>query len=368
MIRAFKASSDSPEVIPLDRDAIRRNHRNGRQTNILFDTNILITIENAYRTDHRHKALKDAGVLELTRLIERNGKFGVFISPAAAYQELPPSRRRQVESAFEVFLKDYLPKFRDDPNSVKVSFEGVSEHPETFRDLLPDRQRFISCSYASLLAINVINSLKGLDGAEKFVRYMDYCCEVLDLMSLKELTIARYAFAPETGVDEELRKRKVAVAGNFLKLKKGADKGLARPEKLKRIALNGANDLKLIAAADTVNNSRERIGSGVVQHDAWIATGDEKLYEFCCACPGFAGSEAGGPMARFVDTHADISGTRYWRDTTEMQQRRLMERSAGLEPDREMDLIVSAALEVENKLGDEKADEYFESRSWRSQR
>ncbi|WP_244557245.1 hypothetical protein [Agrobacterium tumefaciens] len=367
MIRAFKSSSNSTEIINLDRDAIRENHRNGRQTNVMFDTNILIAIESAYKTGQRHHELKNAGVLELARLIEKTSKYGVFISPAAAYQELPPARRGEVEAAFDRFLADYLPNFCEDPNSTKVPLAGVGLDPEHFSALSPERQKTISCSYASLLAMNVIHRLDTSDGLGKFVLYIDFCAEVLDLVSLKELTIARYIFAPENGITEELRTRKVAITNNFAKLKKGGGKGLTSAKILERIALNGANDLKLISAADIVNNSRERFSFGVIEHDVWIATSDEKLYEFCCACPGFIGWETGGPLARYVETHVDIKGTRYWRESIEIQQRRLEERYETVDRDREMDAIVRAALYLEAALLNGKADDYFKLRSWRSE-
>lgn len=334
MIRAFKSSSNSTEIINLDRDAIRENHRNGRQTNIMFDTNILIAIESAYKTGQRHQELKNAGVLELARLIEKTSRYGVFISPAAAYQELPPARRGDVEAAFDRFLADYLPNFREDPNSMKVPYAGGKMDPEHFSALSLERQKAISCSYASLLAMNVIHRLEALNGLEKFALYIDYCAEVLDLISLKELTIARYVFAPENGLTDQLRTRKVAITNNFVKLKKGGGKGLTPDKVLERIALNGANDLKLIAAADIVNNSREQFNFGIIEHDVWIASSDDKLYEFCCACPGYMRRERGGPLARYVETHTDIKGTRYWRDSIEIQQRRLEERYFAVDRER----------------------------------
>ncbi|MDJ1637436.1 hypothetical protein [Rhizobium rhizogenes] len=368
MIRAFKSSSNSTEIINLDRDAIRENHRNGRQTNIMFDTNILIAIESAYKTGQRHQELKNAGVLELARLIEKTSRYGVFISPAAAYQELPPARRGDVEAAFDRFLADYLPNFREDPNSMKVPYAGGKMDPEHFSALSLERQKAISCSYASLLAINVIHRLEALNGLEKFALYIDYCAEVLDLISLKELTIARYVFAPENGLTEQLRTRKVAITNNFVKLKKGGGKGLTPDKVLERIALNGANDLKLIAAADIVNNSREQFNFGIIEHDVWIATSDDKLYEFCCACPGYMRRERGGPLARYVETHTDIKGTRYWRDSIEIQQRRLEERYFAVDREREMDSIVQSAFDIEADLLNGKADDYFRLRSWRSPR
>ncbi|MGY4751957.1 hypothetical protein ACVNHC_19035 [Pannonibacter sp. Q-1] len=366
-VHIFKSSSSSPEIIRINEAVIRENHRHRRLTNVLVDTNILLTIEIAYNGSQRHKDLKDAGIVDLARLIVRTSKYGVSISPAVAYQELPPGRRAPVEAAFERFCKDYLPKFRDDPNSVKLPFASENFEPETFNALLPERQKIIACSYASLMALNIIHRLDGLDSFEKFTLYIDYCEEVLNLISLKELTIARYVFAPEKGMTDEVRTRKSAIVNNFTKLKKGGAKGLTHVQELQRIALNGANDLKLISVADIVNNSREQFWFGIVEHDVWIATRDEKLYEFCCACPGFVESEVGGPLARFVETHEDLQGTHYWKNTIDLQRQRLEARYATVYQAREMDDIVLAAFNIEACLFDDKAIAYFSKRSWRSQ-
>ena len=365
MIRVFKSSSNEVGVAALDKRAIRLNHSSGRQTNILFDTNIMITIEGAYPSGRRHQELKDAGIFDLSELIRKNAKFGVFISPAAAYQELPPSRRRDVEAAFERFTRDYLPTFRDDPNSTKVRFGDGSEDPEPFKSLPEERQKLVACSYASLLAMNVISQIKGLNNLDRFILYFDYCTEVLDLVSLKDLTIARYVYAPELGITDELRQQKVAVTKNFLRLKKGGSKGLTPSEVLKRIALNGSNDLKLISTADMVSNLEERVGLQIVRHDVWIATSDEKLYEFCCACPGFAGPESRGALARFMDTQENITGTSYWRNSMDVQVRRLGERFPKLARVMELEPVVNAALDLEAKVDSDEAIEYFTLRSWR---
>ncbi|WP_244490232.1 hypothetical protein [Rhizobium sp. Root483D2] len=80
MIHVFKSSSNSTGIIKLDRSAVRDNHRNGRQTNILIDTNILITIESAYKTPQRHKELKDAGLIDLTRLTEHREIWRLYLA------------------------------------------------------------------------------------------------------------------------------------------------------------------------------------------------------------------------------------------------------------------------------------------------
>lgn len=365
MIRVFKSSSGSPTLVELNADAIAANNVAGRQTNIVIDTNIMISIESAYRTSYRHKALKDAGLLDFVKTIGSSRKAGVFLSPGPAYQELPPFRRKSVEAAFERFTKDYLPKFSDDPNSTKVPFpDGEAVH-EQFKDISFERQMVIAISYGSLLAMNTIETCADLTADEKFELYIDYCADVLDIVSLKELSIARYAFAPQDGITDDARKRVSAIRSNFLKLKKGAGKGLHEHERIKRIALNGANDLKLISSADMIDNSREIFSFGTVNMDVWIATSDEKLFEFCSACPGFLVSSSGGPLARYVDTHADITRTRYWRDSLNLQERVLNARIEKVFGELDISSIVASALEMEVKLEESQAKDFLKGRRWR---
>lgn len=361
MIRVFKSTSNSQDLVELDTGAIMENHFKGRKTSIIIDTNIMLYIEDAYHSGERHKKLKDWGVLHLAKMVRKNGKYGVFLSPGAAFLELPPSRRKNVETAFDRFLQNYLPNFSYDPNSKRTPYETGSQKPEAFTDLSPDQQKLVSCSYASLLALNIIGGLEDLNEIEKFTLYLDYCAEVLDLVSLKELTIARYAFASERGITESVRRKIVATRSNFLKIKRGAKKGLSASEVKKRIAMNGANDLRIISMSDILNNSHE-----VFDIDAWIATNDDKLFEFCCACPGFFGPERGGPLARHVETHSDINGTIYWRESIDLQKRRLAERLSKVFIQRSVDSIVMCALELEAHLENNTAMDYLRSRAWRS--
>ncbi|WP_244656445.1 MULTISPECIES: hypothetical protein [unclassified Rhizobium] len=133
-----------------------------------------------------------------------------------------------------------MPKFRDVPNSVKVPLAGQSFEPETFSAVLPEDQAIIACSYASLLALNIIHRLDALDSFDEAMLYIDYREPVLNLISPKELTIARNVFALEKGMTDEVRARKSAILNNFTKLKTGGGKGLKPVQVLQRVALNGA--------------------------------------------------------------------------------------------------------------------------------
>lgn len=367
MLRIFQSSFRQDELIEFDHTIAMNNHKMGRQTNIIFDTNVMIDIDSAYRTNHPHTKLKEAGIVRLVEMIAKYSKYGIFISPAAAYRELPPARRGPVEVAFNRMIKDYLPQFRSDPNATNLPFADEGEAPETFSELSSEMQQFKACSYASLLATNIIYRLDNVTPLEKLDIYVDYCSEVMNLIGLKELAIARYVFAPDQGITDSLRKRKNAILSNFTKIKKGGARNLSSSEIIKRVALNGTNDLSIILAADVVNNTRKQFSDSLIEHDAWIATSDEKLYEFCRACPSILLKDSTGAMARSLDPHLDITGTAYWKKSAEVLERRLEERRGKANSSGDMSAIVQSALQTEALLVKGEAESFFITRPWQAQ-
>ena len=350
-IHVFKSSNDGATAVRLDKSIIRNNSTTGYSTNILLDTNILIDIEAAYRTKSRHKFLREAGVIELVKMVKAARNSSIFLSAGAAFQEIPPNRRSNIERAYNRFLSDYLPSFCDDPNSLPLSEAAEYEGTPDFSDLSPQHQQVISIPYASLLAANVLDRLPELSGFEKFALYFKYCAEVLDMVSLKELVIARYAFAPELGINAEVRDRRNSVRNNFFKLKKAARKNLTEGEAIIRISMNGAMDLRVIIASDIVNNAEEQFPLGLTKMDVWIATSDSKLYEFCQSCPGLIPNSGSGPMARMLDPHLDITKTDYWQKTLNFQEEQLERRlPRSLAEKRSMEKIVEAGFELERKI------------------
>ena len=135
IVHIFKSSSDGVELISLSKSIIRKNFATGYSTNILLDTNIIIDIERAYETRGRHKFLKDAGVIQLVNLVKATKRSSIFLSPGAAYQEIPPGRIHCVERAFNQFVADYLPFFQDDPNSLPANASSAYDGIPNFSDL-----------------------------------------------------------------------------------------------------------------------------------------------------------------------------------------------------------------------------------------
>lgn len=360
VVHVFKSSHDGVEAISLNKGIIRKNFALGYSTNIFLDTNILIDIEGAYSTRSRHSLLKKAGIIQLADLVKATRNSGIYLSPGVAYQEIPLGRVSSVERAFNQFVKDYLPFFHDDPNSLPVNAADEYDGVPNFSDLTQLQQQVISIPYASLLAANTIDRLPGLNSFEKFSLYFNYCADVLDMVSLKELTIARYAFAPEVGITTEVRDLRNNVRNNFFKLKKTARKNLNEGETFIRISMNGAMDLKILIAADLTNHKEEQFPHGLTKMDVWIATSDGKLFEFCQSCPGFILPSGNMAMARLVQTHFDIPKTDYWRKTLDFQEKRLgrrLPRSLDKKPN--LDNIVEAAFKMESRIKQGSSTQFF---------
>lgn len=360
VVHVFKSSHDGVEAISLDKSIIRKNFASDCSTNILLDTNILIDIESAYSTRSRHRLLKKAGVVQLADLVKATRNSGIFLSPGAAYQEIPPNRLSSVERAFNQFVKDYFPFLHKNPNSSPVYTTDEYDGVPAFSDLTRQQQQVISIPYASLLAANIIDRLPGLNSFEKFSLYFRYCADVLDMVSLKELVIARYALAPEVGITAEVRNLRNTVRNNFFKLKKAARKNLNEGETFVRISMNGAMDLKIIIVADIVNHTEEQFPFGLAKKDVWIATSDSKLFEFCQSCPGFILPSGSGAMARMVQTHFDIPKTDYWQKTLNFQETQLKRRlPRSLDTKQNSDKIIQAAFEMESKIKQGSSTQFF---------
>lgn len=357
LIHTFKSSYTDSGLVEITPEIIYSNYKKNYATNIILDTNILIDIEDAYQSGIRHKKLKEAGVIDFVKIIKNRKSKNVFLAPASAYQEVPANRKKSIEKAFNLFVKDYLPSFSDDPNATKVEISEENNSDYFFEDIDPIYQSLMACSYASLIAIHIIDEFKELTELEKFQSYLKFVSDCLDLVSLKELNIARYVFAPEKGITENLRCRIVDTRKNFSKIKK--NKELNGPQKIMKMALNGAMDLRIINAADIVDSTSEVSNFTEITMDVWIATSDEKLFNFCRSCPGIIKSKSGGALARLMETHQDIKGTNYWEETTSIIQENSFKRLDRIEKTPDMDRIVGIACDLDKKLKSNSIKNYF---------
>lgn len=287
-----------------------RNHN----VSLILDTNVLININNAYRTTERHKQLSLIGLPEIAARIKRYAGKGLNLSVGNSLSEAPLFLREHIYFSYLSFFNDYIGDWRwlHQPAKVNTHFPlKRSETVERSFSALPDHLKLIMApDYSSLLYISIIQSFISARDIEKFEFYLYLVERELDLVSAKSKSIARYAFAPELGMDDNLRTFRSLCRKNF------APTGLRDLKEIERAALNGVFDFNLILTSEILQSesdiTREINGVGNV----YIATYDRKLHQFCKMSPSYIRHDK--LMERALQTHEDIKKTSYWSRTLEL--------------------------------------------------
>lgn len=315
----FKASHPLGAQPKLDPIWIAKNHARGVMTTLLLDTNILIDIEKVVKSGNKTSAIKDKGLHNLISLLYRIPPGSVYLSPGFAFDEMPPALAEQSRQYYEIFCAKHLPHFYDSPGSIQTTYEGKS-HNYGFFDLEQRAQAVLAIPFCSLVYLQLVDRMAGLKPIEKFKRYLAMAVDELDILSSKEVEIARYCFAnPPASCTKTIALRKV-IRRNFVQTK---DKKLPRDAaQLIGIAFNGACDLNLMNCANGGDNN----AIDGIEQDCWITTRDEKLFKFgelahCLNIGGTAGMLA---TISELDEHALDP---YWNETTLLFQDLIAQRT-----------------------------------------
>ncbi|CUJ41211.1 hypothetical protein [Achromobacter sp. 2789STDY5608621] len=300
----FKASRPIGEVPKLDPIRVARNHLQDIATTLVLDTNILIKMERVVRSGNKVSAIKPAGLHNLLTLLERCPSQSIYLSPAFAFGEMPPALAENCRQAFDVFLARHLPNFVDSPDAIPATYSGKSKDYGFF-DLEMNAQMVLAVPFCSLVYLQVVDRMSRLKPIEKFERYLDMAEEELDVLSAKEVEIARYCFANPRNDSRELIDLRRVFRRNFVQTKEEA---LPRsPEQLLAVAFNGASDLNLLNSANVLDNQAL---DGIIQ-DCWITTTDKKLERFSQISHSINFDNEAGKIAasEILAAHADDP---YW--------------------------------------------------------
>lgn len=243
------------------------------ETTLILDTNVLIAMERVVKGGNKNSLLKQYGLHNFVDLLDRCPPQSICLSPGRAFAEMPPVLAEKSGSSFEAFCAKHLPSFGDTPNCIHTTFIG-KDSDYGYLDLDTVAQAFLAIPFAALLYLNIIDKSFSGSPIQKFKEFLRRLSCDLDMLSAKEIEIAKYCFAepPATAI-ETIRLRKILRA-NFLKTKE--NKSVHTYNEAMAVAFNGACDLTLINFAN-VAQTKELDG---VQQDCWIATRDKKLFEF----------------------------------------------------------------------------------------
>jgi hypothetical protein len=322
---------------------VSRNLCNETETSLTLDTNILIGMENVVRSGNKWSFVKAQGLHNFVRILQGCPTRSACLSPGLALREMPPELAEYSRNCYELFCAAHLPGYVDAENAVQVSYQGKSKD-YGFLDLSHSEQAALAIPFISLLFINLLFHDASRSRLEKFTQFLDWLLEFVDVLSLTEIEIARYCFAepiPHAGsVRGKIRK-------NFVKTK---ERKLPKTtDEVLKIAFNGACDLRLIYACNAIDNN----GLDGVKQDAWIATQDEKLVEFCTV---FRHVNIDGQAGKYVEhtlLDADENEPYWWQTDVELKSRMLPRHRYIESIEIDADKLVDAATRAIEKVQSE---------------
>ncbi|MDE0853903.1 MAG: hypothetical protein OSA97_05730 [Nevskia sp.] len=294
------------EAMPLlNEDRLKHNKLALRETSIVFDTNVLIEIEQVVNEGNTAQTVQEHGLQPLVDLLRSPFASDTSFSVGGALREVPPSRVPDLKDAYERFVRTHLPRFADHPLAMQATLYQP-ELRQTFAKLPKDAQVFFAVSYTSLLCLlKVLKSSEEKRPLEVFGAYLKSVILTLDLISLKEANIARWCISPELNRDAGYMERRRRIRRNFCLLK--SKRAPRNSDEAKAIAFNGACDLTLIDST-IVMDGRGFAGS---KQDCWIATFDEKLWEFCSAFHHVLTEQGTGAFGE-IDTAPSAEPNEFW--------------------------------------------------------
>lgn len=282
------------------------------ETTVVLDTNLLIEMEYVVRNGNKRSLLKDRGLHNFVDLMNRLPAGGVFLSPRLALAEMPPTLAERSVALYEEFCAKHLPGFMDTPNSTRSTFSGKVKG-FGYLDLDEKEQAVLALPFCALLYLNLIDKLPNLTPIQKFKKFLERLVIDLDILSNKEIEIAKYCFAEHKSTSTETIDIRRALRSNFLKTKK--DKSIGSFEDAVAVAFNGASDLMLINSANVV----ETRGLDGVKQDCWIATRDRKLFAFSKI---FHGLNLDGDAGKFTASSvlSEHEDNDYWKQANAEQE------------------------------------------------
>jgi hypothetical protein len=219
--------------------------------------------------------------------------------------------------------------FTDAPNSIRSTYKG-KKFDYSFFDLDLRNQAFLAIPFASLLYISIVDKTFLGTPIAKFNEYLRLITTELDVLSTKEIEIAKFCFAnPPAAARNTINSRK-KIRNNFLKTKVGK-LPTTYPEALS-VAFNGACDLNLLNSA----NVADYRGVDGVTQDCWVATRDKKLHEFSRISHHVNLDGEPGKYAALTLSSEQVLDN-YWNEALQQQQRLSLDR-ANYHASRQLDI------------------------------
>lgn len=312
-IACIKASRPQGVIPELTLDRLRANQEKGVSTQLIPDCNVVIDMIHAADPRDSPEATKARARLQpLTSFLRSCSENGLtyYISPFFGLNEMRSDRAAPGVGGLDSFSNKFGLHWIDAHPEHDVGSTIIGILTRGFRELEPELQCVLAPPYCVLLLMLVVaRDLPMASPLARFRHFMRLYRRMIDVVSIREITIARFAFAPAPAKESSLYPTWDKILLNFTKRDKHSQRWPTTPSQLDKAALNGAFDLFLLNAAlasDYKGLQGERL-------DTWILTADAKLAALTDAIHH---TDLGtGETGLFVSTQDYRDQGDYWRET-----------------------------------------------------
>lgn len=278
-IACIKASRD-PESSPiLDFERLAANQRKEILTQLIPDTNVIINMTKASDANEpaEDRTLQKYGLLEVVQFLRRCSDLHLtyYFSPFFSISEMPSAEAASSALALNLFSQKFGLNWTDAHPEIVPDLSIIGRPRKGYMGLELDERRWLAVPYSALLLmLFVARDFADCAPIVKFRRYLRLYRRIVNIVSLREIAVAAFVFAPIPGEDEEIYPTWDRIVRNFTGRKKLSMKFPTRPSQMDRVALNSAHDTTLLNVA----NYGDAKGLDGDMLDTWVITGDLKLH------------------------------------------------------------------------------------------
>ncbi|OOW83413.1 hypothetical protein Xvtw_16470 [Xanthomonas campestris pv. vitiswoodrowii] len=298
---------------------MRENQEKGVDTQLIPDSNVIIDMIDAVGRDDQprsHRARSRLGrLIEFLRECSGQG-MSYYVSPMFGLDEMKREETKKGIPLLDMFAQQFGLRWSDAHPQHSISVDvGVGEANRSFGSLLIDRQLTLSLPFgALLLALVVGRDLSSATPLAKFRHFLRLYHRMIDIVSIREITIARFMFAPPPTDDSPIKSIREKIVRNFARERGRGDRWPETYAQLDRTALNGAFDLHLLNVAISADHT----GVDGRPVDTWIVSADLKLAALTDAL--HHSSMGTDQTGKYVITQDYRAYGDYWRQTHQDMQ------------------------------------------------
>lgn len=318
-VACIKASRPPGSIPELTFERMRDNASQGIVTQLVPDCNVVIDMVRASsneETEQRQVARNRLGPFtDFLRACQRE-RIRYYISPYIGLNEMRRAEAALAPGALSAFSATFVLGWIDTHPNLQPDLETVGLLERGLSSLDIEWQTILAVDYSGLLLMLVVaRDLAHLSPLAKFRTYLKLYRRIIDIVSVRDIMIARFVFAPEPSSSERIYTSWKNISLNFTGRKCNTQRLPKTFRQMDRTAVNGALDLFILNSA-LLSDYRGLAGERL---DTWVVTADLKLAALTDAVHHTDGGT--GETGRYLVTEDYSDVDEYWYQThTDMQQ------------------------------------------------